>query len=89
MRALFTAQLVIYAILSLPIFGLILRHGRLGRLGWGFLLAFCTLRIIGGAMAVSGNSTSAYIISSIGISPLLLAVDGILHEAYTTFPLPR
>lgn len=33
-------------------------------------------------MSIKSNSPGADIISSIGISPLLLAVDGILHEAY-------
>ncbi|RFU30650.1 hypothetical protein B7463_g5684, partial [Scytalidium lignicola] len=80
------AQLAIYAIISPLILFIAIRHGRLGALGWFYCFAFCTLRLIGNGMQVSAskngttNSTAA-IISSIGLSPLLLATGGILHEA--------
>ncbi|KAB8227480.1 uncharacterized protein BDW43DRAFT_304583 [Aspergillus alliaceus] len=53
--------------------------GRTGLLEWFFLLAFCTLRIVGGSMAIGSGSLAAEIISSVGISPLLLTVDGFLR----------
>ncbi|KAL2196106.1 hypothetical protein P885DRAFT_61306 [Corynascus similis CBS 632.67] len=72
-----TAELAIYAILCLPVLYLLVRHSPVGLLGWFYLLAFCTLRIVGAAVSAS----SAGIISSVGLSPLLLAASGILHEA--------
>jgi hypothetical protein len=48
-----TAQLAIYAVLSLPVIYILLRHGRPGLIGWFYLLAFCSLRIAGGAMSLS------------------------------------
>lgn len=75
--SLLTAELAIYAALSLPVLYLVVRHSPAGLLGWLYLFAFCTLRIVGGAL----SSSSASIISSIGLSPLLLAASGILHEA--------
>uniref|UniRef100_A0A8H7N5N7 DUF7702 domain-containing protein n=1 Tax=Bionectria ochroleuca TaxID=29856 RepID=A0A8H7N5N7_BIOOC len=74
------AQLAIYATLSVPTFYILWKHGVTGLLGWGYLLVFFSLRIVGCAMALSGN-TSAAIISNIGLSPILLATGGILHEA--------
>lgn len=80
MTATSTAELAIYATLSIPNLYILFKHGRAGLLGWAYLFAFCTLRIVGGAMDLSG-STSAGIISSVGLSPLLLAAFGILQEA--------
>lgn len=75
------AELAIYATLSFPVIFILIRHLPAGAVGWGFLLAFCTLRIIGGALSMNSNKPSASIISSVGLSPLLLAASGILHEA--------
>ena len=76
-----TAQLAIYAVLCLPILYILWHHGKIGILGWGYLFAFSILRVVGGAIAIGSNRSSAEIISSVGISPLLLTVNGILHEA--------
>ncbi|KAK7222717.1 hypothetical protein V2G26_010720 [Clonostachys chloroleuca] len=73
-------QLAIYSTLSVPAFYILWKHGATGLLGWGYLLVFFSLRIVGCAMQLSG-STSAAIISNIGLSPILLATAGILHEA--------
>lgn len=80
------AQLGIYGVLSLPVVYLIYRHAWHGALGWGYLFIFCTLRVVGPAMGISDDKTeksssTATLISSIGLSPLLLATVGILHEA--------
>ncbi|KAL6897689.1 hypothetical protein GGI43DRAFT_99484 [Trichoderma evansii] len=90
MTATSTAELAIYATLSIPNIYILFKHGRAGLLGWAYLFAFCTLRIVGGAMDLSG-STSAGIISSVGLSPLLLAAFGILQEAraYYSDPLEK
>lgn len=49
--------------------------------GQFYLFAFCTLRVVSSAMSLRGHYGSAGIISSIGLSPLLLAAFGILQEA--------
>ncbi|KAJ5316744.1 hypothetical protein PENANT_c016G11537 [Penicillium antarcticum] len=80
-NALSVAELAIYIALAFPTVYLIIKHGRQGLLGWLFLFIFCTLRIIGSALAINNASPTASIISSVGLSPLLLAASGILHEA--------
>ncbi|GIJ92532.1 hypothetical protein Asppvi_001810 [Aspergillus pseudoviridinutans] len=90
-NALAAATCAIYAVLAIPVLYLLVRHGRYGLLGWLFLFFFCTLRIIGGALSVSDAGIAANIISSVGLSPLLLATAGILHEArhYRNQPLDK
>jgi len=76
------ATCAIYVILTLPVLYLLFKHGRNGFLGWLFLFVFCGLRIISGGLGVKkSDSAAASIISNIGLSPLLLATAGILHEA--------
>ncbi|KAH6668208.1 hypothetical protein B0J14DRAFT_600067 [Halenospora varia] len=83
MSPLSIAQLVIYATLTPPTLYTTYRHALPGLLGWGYLLAFLSLRIIGAGLILSNPaSTSASTISNIGLSPLLLATNGILHEAW-------
>ncbi|RJE25689.1 hypothetical protein PHISCL_01952 [Aspergillus sclerotialis] len=77
------AECALYAILFIPVAFLVVRHGIHGLLGWLFLAVFCTLRIIGAGMAIKDSSPAASIISNVGLSPILLAVAGILHEART------
>ncbi|CAD0100481.1 unnamed protein product [Aureobasidium mustum] len=44
-------------------------------------MVFCSLRIIGGALSIAnGKGMAAKIISSVALSPLLLAATGLLHE---------
>jgi hypothetical protein len=88
-NSLSAATCAIYAVLSIPVLYLLVRHGRYGLLGWLFLFFFCTLRIIGGALAINDTSGAANIISSVGLSPLLLATAGILHEALVLSPQIR
>ncbi|MCJ1352568.1 MAG: hypothetical protein MMC33_002552 [Icmadophila ericetorum] len=77
-----TAQLAIYGFLSIPALYVLIVHGRRGLLGWIFLFAFCTLRVVGPALEITNpTSSGAAIISSIGLSPLILATNGVLHEA--------
>lgn len=80
MNSVTTAQMAIYAVLIIPALFLLVKHGKPGLLGWLYFAAFCMLRILGGALALSG-SKSATIISNIGLSPLLLAASGFLHES--------
>lgn len=79
-----TALVVIYATLSLPTIYVAVKHGfkTIAVLGWAYVFIFCTLRVIGAAMTLSNpKSTGAAIVGNIGLSPLLLAAGGILHEA--------
>ncbi|THC93877.1 hypothetical protein EYZ11_006629 [Aspergillus tanneri] len=63
-NSLSAATCAIYAVLAIPVLYLLVRHGRYGLLGWLFLFLFCTLRIVGGALAVNDTSVAANIISS-------------------------
>ncbi|KAM3558115.1 hypothetical protein ARSEF4850_004753 [Beauveria asiatica] len=80
MNSVTTAQMAIYAAMILPVLYLLVKHGKVGMLGWLYLVAFCMLRILGGALALSRSKT-ATIIANIGLAPLLLAASGILHES--------
>lgn len=77
------AKLAIYIILSQPAFYCLFKHGKTGFLGWFYVQLFCILRVVTGALGLHGSNTSTTtaILSSIGLSPLLLAASGILHEA--------
>ncbi|KAE8382005.1 hypothetical protein BDV26DRAFT_300481 [Aspergillus bertholletiae] len=82
MNGIFAADLAVYIFLTPFVLYVYWSHRWIGWLPWNSLLLFCTVRIVGGAMGVNdGSSIAANIISGIGISPLLLAIDGLLHEA--------
>ena len=83
------AEVAIYAILVIPSIYVLFKHGWQGLNGWIFLVGFCMLRIIGCALQISddkkdSNSTTPAIISGVGLSPLVLAFIGILHESLVT-----
>lgn len=84
------ASIVIYVILLQPSLYCLWKHGWPGSLGWGYLQVFCLLRIIGNAIELQSQTVSekTLIVSNIGLSPLLLATAGILHEALV-LPFPR
>ncbi|KAJ3539923.1 hypothetical protein NM208_g5286 [Fusarium decemcellulare] len=93
-RSLALAVLLIFATLSVPTVYIAFRHGFRGMaiLGWGYLFVFCSLKIVGSGMQMGDNPGSgAAIVTSIGLSPLLLAVAGVLHEArfYNASPEKR
>ncbi|PYI07754.1 hypothetical protein BO78DRAFT_406290 [Aspergillus sclerotiicarbonarius CBS 121057] len=80
------ANLAFYAIISLPALYCLVMHGKHGLLGWMYVLAMCGLRIAGNAMALNAAhhnqvNTTAAVINGIGLSPLLMASTGLLHEA--------
>ncbi|KAF5502246.1 hypothetical protein CGCA056_v014625 [Colletotrichum aenigma] len=88
------AVLIIFITLSVPTLFVTFKHGVRGwaTLGWGYLFIFCSLKIIGSGMALGDSGSSgATIVSSVGLSPLLLALSGALHEArfYHTSPSKR
>jgi hypothetical protein len=80
------AVLIVYAALVQPTFYCLLKHGRPGFLGWIVLQSFCFIRIIGSILQIHFDSTKStsqvpLILNNIGLSPLLLGLLGILHEA--------
>ncbi|KAM0798782.1 hypothetical protein BDR22DRAFT_808325 [Usnea florida] len=82
-----TASLVIYTIFLPPTLYCLWAHGRHGFLGWFYLQAFVLLRIIGNALELyfaataTRSSNSVFIINNVGLSPLLVGIAGVLHEA--------
>jgi hypothetical protein len=76
------AKLAIYLILLQPALYCLWKHGRTGFLGWLYIQIFCVLRVATGGIGLHGNQTgeAAVILNSIGLSPLLLSISGILHE---------
>lgn len=81
MTALPAVECAFYGFLLLPVLYLIVRHRSYGLMGWLFLSFFCILRIIGAAMTINSSTGAGSIISNVGLSPMLLATAGILHEA--------
>ncbi|CZR64615.1 uncharacterized protein PAC_14513 [Phialocephala subalpina] len=83
------ATLIIYLILIQPITYCVWKHGRHGLLGWLTIQIFCAVRVVGAIIQIhqedthSTNTTTVLLLNNIGLSPLLLAVLGILHEART------
>ncbi|KAG5816910.1 hypothetical protein H9Q74_010844 [Fusarium xylarioides] len=77
------AKLAIYIILLQPALYCLFKHGKTGFIGWLYLQIFCVLRIVTGGIGLheTNSSTGSIILNSIGLSPLLLAASGILHEA--------
>ncbi|TDL17892.1 hypothetical protein BD410DRAFT_901222 [Rickenella mellea] len=83
---------IIQIVLFVPIFCftlfITLRHGFKRDAGWVFLLIFSVIRIVGGVMLVVAESLkhpstgvyiTAYVLASVGLSPLLFATLGFLR----------
>ena len=84
-----TVELAIYAVLTQLVVFLAFRHRLNGILGHLLLTLFCTLRIVAGIIAIINRNDdphrpalSSAIVSSIGLSPLILALSGFIHEAH-------
>ena len=83
-------ELALYAPVSPLALFIAYRHGRHGFLGWFYLNISIAVRIAADIAQLIDNkrsapatpSLTAAILSSIGLSPLLLAVSGILHELH-------
>ncbi len=80
------AQLAIFLILFQISIYVLIRYGKHGILGWLYVHIFCAVRIIGAAITIhdevtNSGGTASLILSSVGLSPLLLATAGVLHEA--------
>lgn len=79
-NSLSAAQLAIYALLTPPALYILIQHDKLGIPGWLGLVAFCGIRLVAGATSLDHDNPASSTISTIGLSPLLLAALGILHE---------
>lgn len=82
--ALALAELIYYIPSTIPVLYLLCRH-RSHPLGWLFLFVFASLQIIGSGMTISSGqndtpSSTAITLTSVGMSPLMLAIAGVLHE---------
>ena len=87
MNGIFPADLVVYLLFTPIVFYIFFAHRWTGFLPWYFLSVFCLARIIGGILGIhDSNGLPANIIQSVGLTPLILAVDGLIHEGYIVQP---
>lgn len=83
-----SVELALYALLVPLALYIAYRHGRHGLLGYFYLNISIAVRIAAAICQLIDNNNTATpsiataILSSIGLSPLLLAVSGILHELH-------
>ena len=83
------AQLATYIILLPLIAYLLYAHGKRGLLGYLYLFVFCSMQLISAGLQIANpTSTTAAILSSVGLSPLLLGLAGIVHEAHIYLAQP-
>lgn len=82
-------ELVLYLGVAPVVLYLAYRHGRSAFLGYFYLNLACGVRIVADIIDIvddsksgSAPSTAAIVVGSIGLSPLLLALAGFLHEAH-------
>ena len=80
-------ELVIYVPLFPASIYLLLKHGRHGLFGHAYLIAFIVLRLAAAGLTIGASisrttSTTAAIMDSVGLSPLLLSLAGFLHEVH-------
>lgn len=83
--ALALAELIYFIPSSIPVTYCLWKHRRTGLAGWTLLLAFVLLQLIGSGLTVSAGqhgkpSSTAIIITSVGLSPLMLGLAGVVHE---------
>jgi hypothetical protein len=83
MNGIFPTDLAVYLLLTPIVIYIFLCHRWTGFLPWYYLTVFCFARIIGGGLGIhDSNGLPANIIQSVGLTPLILAIDGLIHEAY-------
>ena len=84
---LWIVELALYLILAPATLYLSFRHGKHGALGFFYLQVFAVLRIVSDIIFIAQRndttySESAAIVSSVGLSPLILALAGFIHEEH-------
>ncbi|KAJ5176497.1 uncharacterized protein N7482_002374 [Penicillium canariense] len=81
MNGIFPPDLVVYLLLAPLVTYVFLAHRWSGFLPWYYLSAFCLARIIGGILGIHDpQGLPANIIQSVGVTPLILGLDGLVHE---------
>ena len=85
----YIVELVIYLVISPVVLYLGYKHGRNAILGYFYLTAFCTIKIVSDIVQIADNrpqgqppSIAAGVLSSVGLSPIMLAWSGFLHEIH-------
>ncbi|KAF2480384.1 hypothetical protein BDY17DRAFT_326292 [Neohortaea acidophila] len=78
-------ELIFYSPTVVPLAYCLWRHRSVGITGWIYLLIFVSLQLISTGMIVHAGPngtppTTALIVSSVALSPLLLGIAGIVHE---------
>lgn len=71
-----------------------IRHGFIKQFAWIYLIIFCGLRIAGAAITILSikhptnrtDATWGAILGSIGLSPLFMAILGLLKRLYAIYP---
>lgn len=83
MNGIFPADVAVYLLLTPVVVYIFFAHRWTGFLPWYYLSVFCLARIIGGILGIhDSNGLPANIIQSVGLTPLILAVDGLVHEGF-------
>lgn len=87
MNGVFPADLAVYLLFTPIVVYIFFAHRWTGFLPWYYLSVFCLARIIGGILGIhDSNGLPANIIQSVGLTPLILAVDGLIHEGCVVQP---
>ncbi|KAL4933352.1 uncharacterized protein BDV17DRAFT_107274 [Aspergillus undulatus] len=83
-NGIYAAELALYLVLFPPTVYNFWTHRWAGFLAWYGLAIFCGIRVAAGGIGISqGDSIAASILIGVGTSPLILSVDGLVHEART------
>ncbi|KAJ6007894.1 integral membrane protein [Penicillium herquei] len=81
-NGIYPADLAVYLVLLPIVIYVFYCHRYLSSLPWYYMTIFCLARIVGGGMGVKDSSSEAAgIIQSVAITPLVLGLDGLTHEA--------
>lgn len=88
------AELVIYLILGPILLYILFKHRLPGLAGWLYLSIFEVLRIVAAGIQIGTSNqplgVGGAVVDIIGLSPLILATAGVLHEASHYLPVrPR
>lgn len=86
-EAIATGQLVVYPLVLIAIIFVLARHGLSRQAGFFLLASFCIVRIIGCGFEIASvkkpsqsNITTATILQSLGLSPLLMCSSALLKR---------
>jgi hypothetical protein len=86
--------IIAYYVLALPIaVWICIRHGFGRHAGWFYLLSLAVVRIVGASLRIAADEhpskglyIAAFVMSAIGLAPLLLALLGMIKRVYGSLP---